>query len=521
MTFDALTAPKLVKLNQFPIDPVYKLRIARADLEPSLREAVSAGHFEVQAGGWTRHYATLTLIGSEATPRPVASLAVSLRQFEEVVRYDPSDPPVDEGFGKEYKAYHDKTQSDFTGAKQKNLLDYLDYGLEALRGERQANIPEINGWVDVEASAESLFVVLHTPEEGLFYGMLFLKSVRPVMQSDGQTQTAMLFRLATTKLGTRHTDTFRVKLEVEFGVTPEMAGQAFADRNGRGTKKNRNLVQDLTVIGGISQLVKGAIAGTTFEGRTFDGRGAGVSETSTNLILDLATMENIVMNVCTDGAAKPEHVKTYHVDTFMPFVKDFVNLLLACFKEQWKEKTEPGDDPFRAIYVHGWSFSFKALSKAYFRTRINEIGPLADAMRNNIDLTTEEPDTEEAWKARAAELLAKDLQKPEESQKYVPTVTAVEFEKRLKAIDWVRHRKHWVDITGFTRDKDGDPNTKTLKNGTVVVKTKAPTQAEVITGMIGKILGPKWTDLTAKADYPVEEKEKTKNSTATEKKQDA
>jgi hypothetical protein len=62
--------------------------------------------------------------------------------------------------------------------------------------------------------------------------------------------------------------------------------------------------------------------------------------------------------------------------------------------------------------------------------------------------------------------------------------------------DRVRHRKHWVDITGFTRNAtDGKPNTKTLADGTIVVKAKAPTQKEVIC-IEGTLLGPDWKKLT-------------------------
>ena len=262
MAVDALKKPPLIKLDHFPVDPRFKLRIARADEDAKLNTNFQAGHLEVQLGGWTKHYATLALVGSKASPRSVASLTLDLRQFGEVVQYNPADPPAALPGSKALQAYNSKTQSDFAGAKKHNLKDYTMYGLEAMRGERQANLPEINGWVDENTSHRSLFVVLHEPDPDVFYGCLFLPIKDPVMQSDGQTQTAMLFQLVNTTFGRGKETDFRVKLEVEFGVTEENAGQAFADRNGRGVKKNRNLINDLTHVGGIARLLDEAPKGT-------------------------------------------------------------------------------------------------------------------------------------------------------------------------------------------------------------------------------------------------------------------
>ena len=83
-----------------------------------------------------------------------------------------------------------------------------------------------------------------------------------------------------------------------------------------------------------------------------------------------------------------------------------------------------------------------------------------------------------------------------------PSAHPEEFEERLSKIDWIRTASAGSDITGFTRNsKAGQVNTKTLKNGEIVVKAKAPTQMEVINCMAGKILGPNSTDLTGAADF--------------------
>ncbi|MDQ3933701.1 MAG: hypothetical protein M3340_03625 [Actinomycetota bacterium] len=501
MSIETLTPPKLVRTDAFAVDPKFKIRIARADEDEELRNALWAGHFEVQAGGYTAHHCQLYLVGAGAQPRSVASLNLDLIQFEEVVRYNPAAPPADEFFAKQMLDYHARTQADFEGAKKRNLIDYTAYGLEALRGERKANIPEINGWFDVEASKDTLFVVLHAPEPDVFYGQLFLPSVNPVMQADGQTQAAMLFKLARTKYGAPRRSQFRVKLEVEFGLTPEEAGQAFADRNGRGVKKNRNLVADLTTVGGLATIMKKAIPGTIFEGRTFNGRGQGISETSTTMIIDLATLEQVVLNACTYGTRRPEHIKDMHVDTYLPVVRDFLGLLERVFGSQWPKDTPPGADQYRKIYVHGWSFAFKALARAYYRTRIDELGPLAEAMRRD-DLDTVSTDNANAWRKRADRLAAADAKRPAGERRFTPPISTKQFEHRLRRIDWVRHRKHWVDLTHFTRDATtGKPNVKTLADGTIVIKAKAPTQKEVIAGIEGTILGPDWKTLCGKEDF--------------------
>jgi hypothetical protein len=501
MTVEALAPPTLVRTDSFAVDPKFKIRIARADEDEKLRSALWAGHLEVQAGGYTAHHCQLYLVGASANPRPVASLNLDLIQFEEVVRYNPAHPAADEFFGKKMRQYHARTQSDFEGAKKRNLADYTAYGVEALRGERKANIPEINGWCDVETSRDTLYVVLHAPEPDIFYGQLFLPLPNPVMQADGQTQAAMLFRLARTGYGSPRRSQFRVKLEVEFGLTPEHAGQAFADRNGRGVKKNRNLVADLTTVGGLATIMKQAIPGTIFEGRTFNGRGQGISETSTTMIIDLATLEQVILNACTYGTRRPEHIKDMHVDTYLPVVRDFLQLLERVFGSHWPKDTPQGADQYRKVYVHGWSFAFKALARTYYRTRVDELGPLAEAMRLD-DLDTVSTDTANAWRERAAKVAAADTQRPAGERKYKPPISTKQLEDRLRKIDWVRHRKHWVDLTGFTRDAEtGKPRTKALANGQEVIKAKAPTQKEVISGIEGTILGPDWKVLCGSKDF--------------------
>jgi hypothetical protein len=202
--------------------------------------------------------------------------------------------------------------------------------------------------------------------------------------------------------------------------------------------------------------------------------------------LDLATLEQIVLNVCTHGVARPEHIKDIHAATFTPVVRDFLLMLERVFGAQWPSKTPEGEDPYRAIYVHGWSFCFKALARAYFRTRIDELGPLADAIRAD-SIESMETDTEILWKQRADKLAHQDQNRPKIERHYVPPIKPAAFERRLGKVDWIRHRKHWVDITQYTRNpEDGSPRKKTLADGKKVVKTKAPVQQEVITGVEGR-----------------------------------
>jgi hypothetical protein len=123
-------------------------------------------------------------------------------------------------------------------------------------------------------------------------------------------------------------------------------------------------------------------------------------------------------------------------------------------------------------------------------------GLLADAIKvDDVDSMT--TDTTKARRDRAAKLKAKDDELPATKRKYRAPITTKELERRFRKIDRVRHRKHWVDITGFTRNTDnGKANTKTVADGTIVIKAKAPTQKEVIAGIEGTIIGTDWDKLT-------------------------
>ena len=70
-------------------------------------------------------------------------------------------------------------------------------------------------------------------------------------------------------------------LEIELGVPEEGTGQSFADRNGRGSKKNKNLVIAFDTSAAISQLRSKVVKGTIFEGRLADGRTQGATVTAT------------------------------------------------------------------------------------------------------------------------------------------------------------------------------------------------------------------------------------------------
>ena len=139
------------------------------------------------------------------------------------------------------------------------------------------------------------------------------------MQSDGQTQTAALFGLAGNKeaVSKNALNSITISLEIELNLNEDKAGQSFADRNGRGSKKNANLVKSMDISAALSELRNKSIKETVFEGRLSDGRsGPGnISETSVINIVDLSTLEQMILISLTGSTQfKPEQVKHYHND---------------------------------------------------------------------------------------------------------------------------------------------------------------------------------------------------------------
>jgi len=75
---------------------------------------------------------------------------------------------------------------------------------------------------------------------------------------------------------------------------------------------------------------------------------------------------------------------------------------------------------------------------------------------------------------------------------------------RLKQIDWLRYRKHWIDITGYAINKDGVKKTFIVKStGEEQIVALAQNSASFINAVANKILSNSWTDLCQKENKPL------------------
>jgi len=330
------------------------------------------------------------------------------------------------------------------------------------------------------------------------YGILYLPKA-PVMQADGQTQTAAIFHVARTAEAQKQLDNVLVTLEIELKVTESEAAQSFADRNGRGSKKNKNLVISFDTSSALSQLRVRALEGTVFDGRLADGRTTGTSETATGAIVDLSTAEQILNNVLTGGTRKPEHFKHHHVEALLPFAREFFKILEEIFGGQWLHPSPDGVDPFRKLYVHGWPFALKAIALAYHEARIADLAPIEAAMRSELAHKDATKTAKENFEAQL------DIEKQLHAQKQQKApITVEELKQRLKAIEWLRYRKHWIAITNHAVKKDGTKKTFKLKStGEEKVVALAQNTSAVITAVRDKILSSGWQDLCATEDAPL------------------
>jgi hypothetical protein len=315
------------------------------------------------------------------------------------------------------------------------------------------------------------------------------------MQSDGQTQTSALFATAATGAAIKFggLDQFTVTLEIELNVDKRDAAQSFADRNGRGSMKNKNLVARYDTASALARLREDAIVGTVFEHRLADGRTTGATETATTNIVDLSTMEQMLLSTVAGGRFKPEHIKQYQVDILLPYAHDFLTMLDQQFSAEWREETPKNSEPFRRLYVHGWAYALKALALAYYDCRKDELGPIGDAIAAGLKDEHNSPD-----ESKAAFIKLVDDAKGTHP---APAVDQAELVKRLSAIDWKRYRQHWIAITGAKFDKaSGLPKKRTLKTGDTVVEAKNENTPAVIAAVKNKILSDSWKDLTADAN---------------------
>jgi hypothetical protein len=182
-------------------------------------------------------------------------------------------------------------------------------------------------------------------------------------------------------------------------------------------------------------------------------------------------------------------VKHYHVQYLLPYTQEFLKLLDEVFANQWLEKTPANGDPFRKLYVHGWPFALKAIASAYHAARITELAPLSRALR-----------AQNAGKGLEQAFLDQ-LEDEKSATAPKQVITFEELRERLKKIDWLRYRKHWIKLTGAKLGKDGKPKTYKLKS---VPDEKVEGQAQntrtVIAMVRDKILSSSWEDLTATDD---------------------
>ena len=278
------------------------------------------------------------------------------------------------------------------------------------------------------------------------YGVLYLPK-KPIMQADGQTQTAALFQAAGTGLAIKSgaLDNFGVTMEVELNVDVPAAGQSFADRNGRGSKKNKNLVAQLDSSSALAQLRHTAIKGTVFENRLADGRTVGATETATKNIVDLSTLDQMLLNVIARGTEKPEHIKHYHVEHLLPYCREFIELLDGHLRQ-------PVDrpDPARTASPTGGCTSTAGPSRSRpwpspFTTATgtrSTHSPSPSAPPRGT--STPRPTRPRPPTSRRSRTTSRSL----------PVLDPAEFASASREIDWHRYRKHWIAITGFKVDEE-------------------------------------------------------------------
>lgn len=491
-------AQKYILTSSISKDDEYQgLRIIRAQTNPEQLASFEKSAYEFQSptSNYIKIHGTLTrkgVISKEAPWRILVTVHPTLGVFVDMVRYDPSNPPPDNYDALKMREMHERTQSDFKGQKAQNKIDFRDYILEGIRGDRPLYLPTISGWQSSLVFEETVFVALDESNPNCLYGIIYLPK-SPLMQSDGQTQTAALFSVANSKdaVDSGALETLVVTLEIELNMDERKAGQSFADRNGRGSKKNKNLVISLDTSSALSELRVKALQGTIFESRLGTGRDTSTSEKSTQYLVDLSTMEQMLLNVVSEGKLKTEHFKHFHVARFLPFARDFIEILEHSFGDDWVDPIPANADPFRKLYVHGWPFALKALAIAYHRSRIDEIGPLLGAIgAKNAGMTVEE-----AYNAQLKTL--------KQNWDRKPIITVAELRSRITEIDWLRYRAHWVAITGHKQDKVGNPRRVKLKsnNGIEVVVSQAQNTASVIGVVANKILSPTWDDLKSDVNF--------------------
>ena len=494
--------PQLITDQQLPRDAAFmNLALLRHDTDSTVQDNWLNNRYEFLQRQEKRHFirgAILSLKGAAGAYRLAATIHGTLAQLKEIIRYDPSQPPGDDYEAIGMQKAHVNTQADFKNAKLANLDNFRDYLVEAMRGERTAFLPVISGWQSDKVFQQTIFVAFDEITPCTFYGNLYLPK-SPIMQSDGQTQTAALFRASTTGIAikTKADDTFIATLEVELNCDEAKAGQSFADRNGRGSKKSNNLVSALDNSSALAQIRNASIKGTVFEGRISDGKARGGKKRSpTENVVDLSTLDQMLMGVICKQSKKPEQIKSIHVGALMPWCKEFIDLLSVTFGPLWVHPTPSGQDSFKKLYIHSWPFALKALAEAYHEVRIDKLGPIVKAISApGVHDTSKE--ASDAFEAAV---------KTNQASVTTPTVTYNEFCDRLSKIVWYRHREHWITITNAKTDKGGRKKVIDINEPGVGkvrgVEGAAQNTKTVVTVVRNKILSATWQDLCGSKNEP-------------------
>jgi hypothetical protein len=502
----SIPTTRLIPTESIPPDPEYRgLRILRAQSDADVGAKFMQREYRfLYEADYNAIKATVTRKGMVGGKYRVAAfIHPTLKQFANMVQYDPSDPPDDNYEALGMIKAHEQTQSDFKGQKDRNKNNFRDYLIESVEGSRIPYLPVISGWQTQIAIEKTVFVAFDEDDPDAMYGLLYLPKL-PIMQADGQTQTAALFALRGMKDAIQKgaLEKYRITLEIELNVDERQAGQSFADRNGRGSKKNKNLVIGLDTSSALSDLRVKSVAGTVFEGRLAHGRSTSTTETATKYIVDLSTIEQMLMAAIADGKYKPESFKHFHIEHFVKYCREFIELLDSLFAKDWLEKTPPNQDPFRRLYVHGWPFALKAIASAYHRSRIDELAPLAAALGAPRD----------AGKT-FSEAFLDELALQRAGWQKQPAVPFDELRTRLERIDWQRYRRHWIALTG-PKMKDGRKRTFKLKStAEEKVQGQAQNTHTVINSVRDKILSSTWSDLTADVDEPMDVPRRSRQAT--------
>ena len=388
-------------------------------------------------------------VSDKARRRIVAYPHVNLKLFTKMVKYDPSNPPPDDYHAKQMSDHHKRTQADFGGAKATNKVQFRDYILEGLREDRTVYLPLISGWQTKPLLKDTIFVCFDRENPNCLYGELYLPDA-PIMQSDGQTQTAALFAIAKSKeaVDKGALEHLHVSLEIELGIEEQEAAQSFADRNGRGVKKNLNLVIEMDSSSPLSRLRNESIKGTIFEDRIAGGKDTRTSgENNTEFIIDLSTCEQILLTLISDNKLKHASIKHFHIDTFIEDCRNFFLICDEIFGPHW-EKNPVTKEPFRKIYTHGWAFCLKGIAQAYYECVRTKNDLIADVIRE-INSGSIHLDPSIKQKESFNFILNQHTEINDISNN---KITIEELKTRLLKIKWERHKKHWLELTGSKRD---------------------------------------------------------------------